>query len=312
MNFQHLEYVVAIEKHGSISKAAQSLFISQPHLSKILHELEKQIKVTIFERGNDGVRLTDAGRDFIEYAKKILRDVENLNELYSDGHPNICRFKISAVPFSHIMDAFIRLTGQLEEENKLQLYYKETNNYNVIRDVYSNISEVGVVIVSESQKEALGYHLERKNIQHDLICSVDVQIILSNHHPLLKNRSKIHPDDLHDYGIVLYDTYQDFGLEGINYNIFNSTLFDLRKMKKVIYVYSRASLHNILTQTDFFTLGIKSTINQDSVYNLVSIPIEDEPFPLEKSEMWLVRLKDRPLSKVSGQFIEILKTLYGD
>lgn len=312
MNFQHLQYVVEIEKHGSISKAAQSLFISQPHLSKTLHELEKQIKITIFERGNDGVRLTDEGKDFVAYAKKILRDVENLHELYKEGQPKICRFKVSSVPFSHVMDAFIRLTGQYEGDSKLQFSFKETNNYNVIKDIYSNTSDIGVVIVSKSQKDALSYLLERKNIHHALICTVDVQIILSTHHPLLKKSGKIHPDDLHDYGIVLYDTYQDFGLEGINYNIFSNALFDLRKMKKVIYVYSRASLHNILTQTDFFTLGIKSTVNQDSVYNIVSIPIEDQLFQLEKSEMWLIHLNDRPLSETSEQFIEILKTLYGD
>ncbi len=312
MNFQHLKYVVEIEKHGSISKAAQKLFVSQPHLSKTLHELEKQLKITIFERSTDGVWLTDAGKDFMEYAKKILQDVESLNELYQEGRPKICRFKISAVPFSHVMDAFIHLTGQMKEEDKFQFYYKETNNYHVIKDVYSNTAEIGVVIVSKSQKEALANLLERKNIQHALICSVDVQIILSKKHPLLQSNRKIHPEDLHDYGIVLYDTSRDFGLEGINYNVFNQALVDLSKVKKVIYVYSRASLHNILTQTDFFTLGIKSTINQDSVYNIVSIPIEDELFQLEKSEMWLIYLKDKPLDRVSEQFIHIIQTMYGD
>ena len=50
MNFLHLKYLLAVEKYGSISKAASHLYINQPHLSKIIKEMEEEMNIKIFER----------------------------------------------------------------------------------------------------------------------------------------------------------------------------------------------------------------------------------------------------------------------
>ena len=63
MNFQHLQYVTTIEACGSISKAANKLYLSQPYISRVLHELEHELGIIIFERGNDGVKPTEAGAE---------------------------------------------------------------------------------------------------------------------------------------------------------------------------------------------------------------------------------------------------------
>ncbi|MGL4731872.1 MAG: LysR family transcriptional regulator [Clostridium sp.] len=58
MNSDQLRYVVEIAEKGSINKAAESLFISQPNLSNIIKDLENEINIKIFNRNNRGITLT--------------------------------------------------------------------------------------------------------------------------------------------------------------------------------------------------------------------------------------------------------------
>jgi LysR family hydrogen peroxide-inducible transcriptional activator len=72
MRLRDFIYANEIAKHKSFSKASAALFISQPALSKAITKLEKELGVEIFTRDNVSVALTDAGRIFLEDAKKIL------------------------------------------------------------------------------------------------------------------------------------------------------------------------------------------------------------------------------------------------
>ena len=76
MNLMHLKYVVEIDKTRSISKAAENLYMGQPNLSRSIKELEQSLQITIFKRTPKGIEVTPDGEEFIQYAKKILADVE--------------------------------------------------------------------------------------------------------------------------------------------------------------------------------------------------------------------------------------------
>ena len=64
MNTQHLQYIIEIERTRSISQAAENLFIGQPNLSRILHDVEQMLGFRIFERSTRGVRPTTRGTIF--------------------------------------------------------------------------------------------------------------------------------------------------------------------------------------------------------------------------------------------------------
>ena len=64
MNTQHLQYLIEIERTRSVSQAAENLFIGQPNLSRILHEMEANLGFKIFERTSKGVRSTERGAIF--------------------------------------------------------------------------------------------------------------------------------------------------------------------------------------------------------------------------------------------------------
>ena len=68
-----IDYVIAVAECGSISQAAEMLYISQPSLSRYLSSLENELGVTLFVRTTTGTELTDAGKIYVEYAKEIKR-----------------------------------------------------------------------------------------------------------------------------------------------------------------------------------------------------------------------------------------------
>lgn len=84
MNSKQLKYVILLADLGSFSSAAEELGISQPSLSQYIKKTEKEIGMALFERVNNDVRLTDAGRAYVEYGKRILNLKHQLECRISD------------------------------------------------------------------------------------------------------------------------------------------------------------------------------------------------------------------------------------
>lgn len=80
MNYPKYEYVIAIAKTQSISKAAAELYISQPALTKFITKLESELGVKLFNRGTIPITLTFAGEKFVEKAQKIIEIQHNLDK----------------------------------------------------------------------------------------------------------------------------------------------------------------------------------------------------------------------------------------
>jgi DNA-binding transcriptional LysR family regulator len=69
----HIEGFLEVARLGSVSRAAEALYVTQPTLTARLHALERELGQRLFVRGRQGMRLTDAGRAFLPYAERALR-----------------------------------------------------------------------------------------------------------------------------------------------------------------------------------------------------------------------------------------------
>ena len=84
MNILHLKYAVEVAKAGSLSKAAEALYMNQPNLSRAIKELEASLGITIFGRSAKGVYVTPEGEEFLGYARKILSQIDEVEDLYAE------------------------------------------------------------------------------------------------------------------------------------------------------------------------------------------------------------------------------------
>ena len=110
MNILHMKYAVEIAKAGSINKAAELLFVAQPNLSRAVKELESDLGITIFDRSSKGMVLTIEGREFINYAQQILRQIDSVEHLYKHGKAEKQKFSVSVPRSGYISEAFSKFS----------------------------------------------------------------------------------------------------------------------------------------------------------------------------------------------------------
>ncbi|MFI0780193.1 transcriptional regulator CynR [Streptomyces sp. NPDC021212] len=72
---RHLRYLLAVAEHGSFTRAAESLHISQPTLSQQIRQMERVVGAQLLDRTGRAVRLTDAGEAYLHYARRALQEL---------------------------------------------------------------------------------------------------------------------------------------------------------------------------------------------------------------------------------------------
>jgi len=113
MNLLHLKYAVEIANTLSISQAAKNLFMAQPNLSRAIKELEEKIGITIFDRTTKGITVTPKGEEFIQYARKILLQIDDIEHLFDDDSKNKQHVAISVPRASYICNAFTEFSRKI-------------------------------------------------------------------------------------------------------------------------------------------------------------------------------------------------------
>ena len=106
MNISQLKYALAIAGSTSMREASTKLYVSQPALSASIHDLEEELGILIFERTTKGISLTDAGREFITYAKKAVGQYEILEDRYLSQDSEKERFSVSTQHYNFAIKAF--------------------------------------------------------------------------------------------------------------------------------------------------------------------------------------------------------------
>ncbi len=154
MNITQLKYVLEVAGSSSIREASTKLYVSQPALSASIHELEDELGILIFERTNKGISLTDEGRDFVTYAKKAVGQYEILEDRYLFKDHDRERFSVSTQHYNFAIKAFTDVIKRFDPE-KYDFAIRETKTKEVLDDVASLKSEIGIVSFSHSNEAVI-------------------------------------------------------------------------------------------------------------------------------------------------------------
>ncbi len=96
---RQMEYLVALDAHGHIGRAAAACFVSQPTLSTQIRQLERHLGVAITERVGRGIVVTPAGHELAERARAVLRDTDEMLEWGRSGSADLSGpLRIAAIP----------------------------------------------------------------------------------------------------------------------------------------------------------------------------------------------------------------------
>ena len=107
MTLMQLNYIITISETGSLNKASELLYVSQPSLTSAVKELEKELGITIFNRSGKGVTLTNDGAEFLLHAKEIYGQYQTVMEKYGKGGSYKKKFGVSTQHYSFAVKAFV-------------------------------------------------------------------------------------------------------------------------------------------------------------------------------------------------------------
>ena len=153
MTLQQLHQVITIAESKSMNEAARKLFVSQPNLSSVVRELEEEAGITIFIRSNRGIVMTPEGEEFIGYAKQVVEQYHLLEKRYMNSEMKK-KFSVSMQHYSFAVKAFVEMVKSVGmEEYEFAIHETQTNQ--VIENVRSMKSELGVLFISEFNEAVL-------------------------------------------------------------------------------------------------------------------------------------------------------------
>lgn len=304
MDIRHLEFFVTVAQYGSINKASQVLYISQPHLSHIIRDMEADVGFSLFQRTKQGVKLTLEGEDFLKHAKVILKEMESLKQFSRKTEPDQARLSISMTKFTHTMESFNEVCSRNQHLRCFTYRMNEGTTVEVLSDVMDGVADVGVIHFAAHESEHIKGILREKSMDFVKIASFQLHIVISKNHDLLRQGRPVNLITLKDYGFVRYSgQYEDY-----LYNIaIENKQTDLNSSSRIAFVYGRSALMHLIATSNFYTIGIQGFSTQDSMYQCVSIPIENCS---ERLEFGIVTRHGVELSTLGQEFIKNVTERY--
>lgn len=305
MTLQQIHYALTISELGSMNRASERLFVSQPTLTKALKELEAELGITIFRRTSRGVSQTNEGTEFLMHARQLYQQYELICERYGDASSIKRRFCVSAQHYSFAVNAFVETVKRFDLL-KYEYAIRETRTYDVISDVGTLRSEIGILYINDFNRKMLEKLFRDFDIEfHHLIkCSPYVYIARSN--PLAE-QDVITLEDLEPYPCLAFE-------QGENGSLFMAEeLLSDHEYERIIKACDRATLLNLMTGLNAYTLCsgiICEELNGDNFLAVPFEPPEGESLSTEM-EIGYICKKNTVLSEIGQAYIEDVKNYLG-
>ena len=167
MTLQQLKYAITVAETGTITEAANKLYISQPSLTNAIHELEKEMNIIIFNRTNKGISISKEGEDFLGYARPGLEQA-----------------------------------ALLEDEYDFSL--RETQTYEIIEDVARMRSEIGILFLNDFNENVITKILKSYDLEFHQLFVARPHVFISRKHPLAQNQV-ITNEELEQYPYLTFE-----------------------------------------------------------------------------------------------------------
>lgn len=301
MTIQQLNYVITISEKGSLNKAAEVLFVTQPSLTSAVRELEKELGITLFNRGGKGVTLTNDGAEFIQYARQVVTQYDRLLEKYGKGGNLRKKFGISCQHYSFAVKSFVEMVKQFDTD-EYEFAIRESKTKDVIDDVTTGKSEIGILYLSDFNRKAIGKFLKSNQLEFHPLIKCEPYVYLWKGHPLAKKKS-IRLEELRDYPCLSFEQ----GPSGAFY--FAEEILSTYDYIRTIKATDRATMLNLMVGLNGYTLcsGIICEELNGSDYVAVAFEDEEEEVAAGRMEIGYIVKENMILSQMGEKYIKELR-----
>lgn len=304
-NILLLKYAVEVDRTRSISKAAKNLYMGQPHLSKAIKELEDSIGCVLFARTPKGVEPTDRGREFLEQAKNIIAQMDQLDVMFREPEEQVYKLAVSVPRASYISEAFSRVVEQVEDEENFQLNYRETNSVRAIKNVTDGINNIAIIRYLKSDEDYFRNALKERDLNLEVIWEFRNMVTMSQDHPLA-GKDKVEYQELLEYTEIVHGDNKVPSLSVLEHKEREKN----SQRKKKISVYERGSQLELLSSIP--TAYMWGSLAPSEVLDRFGLVQK----PCDASEIWyrdiFICRKGYRLTKLDMMFVQTLRDVVSE
>ena len=302
MNISHLKYALEVEKTGSISRAADALYMSQPHLSKAIRDLEENMGITIFSRTPQGAVPTKRGKDFLEYAKNIIAQIDEMESMYKSAAEDKQKFDICVPRASYIASAFIEFVKKFDFKDPLDINYRETNSMETINNVSIGTNNLGIIRYQVIFEQYFLNALEERMLKYTPIWEFEYLALMSKDNPLAKEKEI----DYSELRTCIEIEHGDVSVPALPIAKARE-MAKLEEEKKKISIYERASQFELLRRIPSTFMWV-SPMPADLLEHLGLVQKKCNMAKNKYKDILIYR-KGHHLTKYDKEFVEILNDM---
>lgn len=300
MTLQQLNYVITISECGSLNKAAEILYVAQPSLTGAVKELEKELGITIFNRSGRGVTLTNDGTEFLLYARQVYAQYKELLEKYGKAGNLKKKFGVSTQHYSFAVKAFVEMVKTFDT-SKYEFAIRETKTKEVIDDVSTMRSEIGILYLSDFNRKALLKILSSQQLEFHSIIHCKPYVYLWKGHPLAKQKSITLPE-LQQYPCLSFEQGESSSF------YYAEEILSTCEYPRIIKANDRATMLNLMIGLNGYTLCSGIICEELNGDDYLAVPFEAEDKAVDNTmEIGYIIRKNTLLSKMGRLYIEEIK-----
>ena len=294
MTLQQIRYCLTIAETGSMNRAAEQLYVTQPALTGAIQELEQEVGVTIFNRSNRGVTLTNEGRRFLHYARQIYQQYELMEQEYLRPKKRI--FGVSTQHYSFVTKAFVETVRQFDA-SRFEYAIRETRTIDVILDVAQRRSDIGILFRSRHNRTVLNKLLAENRLEFKPLVECSAYVYLWKGHPLAHNTS-ISMEELCQYPCLCFEQ----GDQSSSY--FAEEILSEREYPQMIRATDRATMLNLMIGLNGFTLCSGIICQELNGTDYLAVPYrEDKDNQNARMEIGYILQKNTQLDEIGQTFL---------
>jgi LysR family transcriptional activator of glutamate synthase operon len=197
VQIEQLQYLVEVDKTGSISAAAQNLHVSQSAISKSILRLEHDLGLTLFTRSRTGIIPTSPGEQLIRKANEVISKLQEFSDIVDELSAMANRkIKLETVPmFMLILSQSLELL--MNENPHTEIDITEKSSKEIIQDVRQNTIDIGFVVLNSEVKND-------SELDYQVLMEATTYVCVNKNSPLA-GKEYLTPEDVIDQRIVIYN-----------------------------------------------------------------------------------------------------------
>lgn len=298
MTLQQLKYAITVAETGTITEAANKLYISQPSLTNAIHELEKEMNIIIFNRTNKGISISKEGEDFLGYARQVLEQAAILEDKYKGNNGGKKKFCVSTQHYSFAVNAFVDLIKKIGRD-EYDFSLRETQTYEIIEDVARMRSEIGILFLNDFNEKVITKILKSYDLEFHQLFVAKPHVFISRKHPLAQNQV-ITNEELEQYPYLSFEQGEH------NSFYFSEEIFSATERKKNIRVRDRATLFNLLIGLNGYTVCSGVIDKKLNGKDIIAAPLADE----SDMRIGYITHKKGRISRLGTTYLEALNKYF--